>query len=195
MKKTLPLYLALLSVFLSVPSFADDAGVPDAGVVISVVGPTIAAPPAPPSADGGVLLPPGTPSTPNLDKGEFVTFLKETHQLARDGEWGKFIFFIITALVWLARILGAKFKWTWLMSGWSAIIQAFAWAFAGALATTWGAGDKLSAMDIFQALQYGFSAAGGWAVLSFVLEKAGEKWGWVKWLSDLIVGKTKPATP
>jgi hypothetical protein len=184
-------HLALvLCLACATPAFAD-AGTLDAGVAAAVV-----APPAPPtSADGGVMLPPGTPETPNLDKGEFVAFLKTAHELAKTGEWGKFIFFIITALVWLARVLGAKFKWKWLVSGWSAIVQAFAWAFAGALATTWGAGDKLEPMDIFQALQYGFSAAGGWAILSFVLEQAGKKWAWAKWLADLVVGKTKPADP
>lgn len=171
------------------PAAFADAGTPDAGTAPAVVL----------MPDGGleehtVALPTGAPTAPNFDNGlaSYIEFFRACHQLVKEKDYGKLVFFIITFLVWVARIIAAKFKVKWLASGGAAIVMSFLWAGAAALATTWGAGDKLDMNDVLLALQYGFSAAGGWAIFSYLLDRAGKKWAWAAWLHDVIVGKTKP---
>lgn len=181
MRRAASLFLVLLCL-LAAPSFAADGGLEDAGTAITVAE----------LPDGGLVVIQVPPGAPDISD-DFVGFLRDTRQLAKDGQWGKLIFFIITALVWVTRVIAARFKVKWLASGLAAIISSFLWAMSGALATTWGAGDPLTAGDFFQALNYGFSAAGGWSVFSFILQKMAERWAWAKWLCEIVIGKTQSA--
>lgn len=161
-----------------------DAGVSDAGIQVSMDGGM----PMQPTVDALV----GTPSVPDLD-GDLIGFLKQVHSLVLGKEWGKLLFFAITFLVWVSRKFFSK-KLPWLGSSMAAVIKSFLLAFSGMLATTWPAGGKPEAADIFTALQMGFAAAGGWSILKALLEAGTKKgWGWVSWLYDVIVGKKEAA--
>lgn len=185
-------FVALLLV-LPVVVLAQDAGmVTDAGMAVDAGIQSF--------MDGGMSVQPAgevsvSPlSTPDLDS-DLIGFLKQVHSLVLGKEWGKLLFFVITLLVWVSRKFFSK-KLPWLGSSMAAVIKSFLLAFSGMLATTWPAGGKPEAADVFTALQMGFAAAGGWSILKALLEAGSKKgWGWVTWLHNIIVGRKEAAKP
>jgi hypothetical protein len=164
-----------LAVFLSAtPVLADDAGVADAGMV----------------SDAGAVV----PDVP----GSVVSYLTETakaiHEAVKNKEWGRMLFLIITLIVLIMRkVVIPRVKA--LQAKIVPLILTFFWSGFGMLATTWGAGEKLTAGDVWMALQAGIMAAGGWSILKSLLEhfvpKEEGKKNWATVLLDLI-GATKP---
>ena len=165
-----------------------DAGIQDAGMqLVADAGVSI-------QPVGDALVSVAPPSVPNLD-GDLVGFLKQVHSSVLGKEWGKLIFFVITFLVWVSRKFFSK-RLPWLGSSMASVIKSFLLAFSGMLATTWPAGGRPEAADVFTAFQMGFAAAGGWSILKALLEAGTKKgWGWVAWLHDVIVGKKAAAKP
>lgn len=162
--------------------YADDGGMLSSAAFIQDAGPSV----------GTALVKALVSEPPNIDE-DFVGFLRASHTLVLNKEWGKLVFFVVTLLVWLIRrYLGPR--WPILTSGVAAIIQAFLLAFTGALATTWGAGITPTAADVFTALNIGFAAAGGWSILKALLEAASTKWAWAKAVYEVMVPPTPPDT-
>ena len=150
--------LSLLLVLLSLPVLAQDV---DAGEVVDAGSPAavVVAAPVPAVAPPAVQAPDSDP----------VAFVKAIHDVVMNKDWGKLVFFTITALVWAIRkFLGDK--WAFLKTKLGGIILAFAVAFGGMLATTWPAGTKLTVQDVLTAIWGGFMAAGGWSTLKNLIE-------------------------
>jgi hypothetical protein len=183
-----------LAVFLSAtPVLADDAGVADAGMV-SDAGAVV------PDVPGSVVIETGpTVINPNLPNNDLtVSYLTETakaiHEAVKNKEWGRMLFLIITLIVLIMRkVVIPRVKA--LQAKIVPLILTFFWSGFGMLATTWGAGEKLTAGDVWMALQAGIMAAGGWSILKSLLEhfvpKEEGKKNWATVLLDLI-GATKP---
>lgn len=192
-----------LAVFLiAIPTFADDAGVADAGM--SDAG---AVAPIPGMSDTPVVVDVGPPvinpapksSLPDNDLS--IAFLSETakqiHEAVKNKDWGRMLFLIITVLVVVMRkLLIPRIKA--LQAKIVPLILTFFWSGFGMLATTWGAGEKLTMGDVWMALQAGIMAAGGWSILKSILEhfapKEEGKKNWATVLLDFI-GASKPAEP
>lgn len=182
-----------LAVFLSaVPVLADDAGVADSGVVVV------------PEVPGAVVVESGTPVIAPLPGGGlpdhdptiafFTESAKQIHEAVKNKDWGRMLFLIITLLVVVMRkLLMPRIKA--LQHKLVPLILTFFWSGFAMLATTWGAGEKLVAGDVWMALQAGIMAAGGWSILKSILEnfvpKEEGKKNWATVLLDLI-GAVKP---
>lgn len=184
----------VLAVFLTaIPVLANDAGAQDSGA--SNVLPT----------DEGVMIDTGSPVVAPLPKGGglpdhdptlafFTDMAKQIHQAVKEKDWGRMLFLIITVLVVVMRkLLMPRIKA--LQHKLVPLLLTFLWSGFAMLATTWGAGEKLVAGDVWMALQAGIMAAGGWSILKSVLEnfvpKEEGKKNWATVLLELI-GALKP---
>jgi len=166
MKRSLPLYLALLSVLLAVPSFADDAGTAPAAVA-APAGPTI-------SAAAPVVTPaPAAPGAPDIGANP-GGFAKDVWDAFETKDWGHLLFFGITLLVFVLRkFVGPKFPVLLTTPG--SVAMNFALAFGGMLATSWPAGTKITPHAIMTAVYGGFIAAGGWTIVKNLWEHFSQK--------------------
>lgn len=186
----------LAAVLFAVPVIAQDAGaVSDAGVMVAV------------TADAGVRVaetgtpvvappPTGLPDA-DVNLGWVTDMAKQIRQAVQEKAWGRMLFLIITALVVVMKKLVIP-RVKFLQAKIVPLILTFLWAGFGMLATTWGAGEKLSAGDVYLALQAATMAAGGWSILKAVLEhfvpKEADKKNWATVLLDLLgAGKAKEA--
>lgn len=194
--RSLSLVLALL---VAAPSFAEaidagtvevldlDAGlaVVDAGVVQLV--------------DGGVVVvPPPSVNLPGDDVNMqwMVDAAKAIYQAVKTKDWGNLIFLIVTVLVVITRKFIAP-KVPFFNGKLGAPLLAFLWAAAGAVATTWTAGERFEVGDIWLVLQAGIIAAGGWSLVKNFLEyfypkEAGQE-NWATVIAGWI-GASKPKT-
>lgn len=172
-----------------------DAGVMDAGAPV-VVAPT----------SNPIVLPPPTVALPDSDPslGWAMVTAQEIKSAVTSKAWGQLIFLVITALVIVVRkVLAPKF--TALQGKLTPTILAFLFAGAGALATTWTAGAKLTTMDLFLSLQAGIMGAGGFHIIEAVLkhfspvDPTQKNWASTldSWLISLepVIEKALPATP
>lgn len=192
-----------LAVFLSASvATAQDAGPADAGSVADA-GAAVVAMPAVAIVgvtDAGITIEVSTPVVtvtqpePNIDIKFVVDSAKAIHDAVKNKAWGRLIFLIITVLVIFCRKVLAP-KIAFFRGKFGAPLLAFFWAGAGALGTTWPAGTKLDAQDLFMALEAGVLAAGGWSLLKNTLEHFYPKDGTTNWATVIatVVGALAPA--
>lgn len=195
--RSLSLVLALL---VAAPSFAEtvDAGVVevldlDAGLAVVDAGVVQL-------VDGGVLVvPPPRATMPTGDEVNMqwlVDAAKAIYTAVKTKDWGNLIFLIVTVLVVITRKFIAP-KVPFFNGKLGAPLLAFLWAAAGAVATTWTAGERFEVGDIWLVLQAGIIAAGGWSLLKAFLEnffpkEAGQE-NWATVIAGWIGSKPKTA--
>lgn len=139
--------LALLSVWMAVPAFAQDAHpqMPDAAAATM--------------PDGGtaVVAPVITPPSP--DQGE--AFLKQIFDAAMKKDYMGLTALVLIAAVWLVRKFGAK-KIPFLATDRGGAILVMVASILGALANSLAAGKGYSSDVLLHSVYLGFMAAGGW---------------------------------
>ncbi len=91
-------------------------------------------------------------------------FLERVLEAVKSSNWRMLAALAVIALVYAARRWASR-VWPWLATDRGGAALVLATAMLGAVVNTWGAGKAMSLQMVLSALQIGFLAGGGYAVV------------------------------
>lgn len=159
---------ALLSSWMAHSSYAapDAASLTDATPVVSAPAP-VPAYDAARAADKPTAPPPASTAPPDPEKDGFA-FLKAVYEAVMSKNWAWAGALALIGIVWALRKFGSG-KLPWFKSDRGGAVLVMATSILGALATTLGAGQKMTGETVLHAVYLGFGAAGGYVWLRRML--------------------------